>query len=120
MIRGYSVKRVWVEDFISATHRRKPGGEVHGHTWQIRVTWTYRGQCADALRRSLRRALEAFDHKLIPNELARGEDFAEYLGQMMNADRVDVWRACEGIGAEWVNDQLCKQDGDAPQSGGVA
>ena len=93
-----------VKHHISAAHRAKGGGPLHGHTWRISVTWVYTGQCAEDLKMGIILACRNLDHNTLPDELARGEDLAQHLGQKLDAHRVEVSREAEGFGAEWVRD----------------
>jgi hypothetical protein len=45
-----------------------------------------------------------FDHSILPDELAWGEDLAERIGLDMRAAAVDVSRPLEGIYAKWVRE----------------
>lgn len=91
-----------VKHHISAAHRRKGGGPIHGHTWRLLVSWEYTGQCAEELKMDIILACRPFDQDTLPDELARGEELAEYLGKKLGAVRVDIWRDAEGFGAVWT------------------
>ena len=92
-----------VSGTISAAHYSRDG-KLHGHTWQV-VVWYHVGdeKILDAEHRKqlLAEYLASFDHTLLPNELAWGEDLAEKIGIDLCAAAVDVSRPLEGIYAKW-------------------
>ena len=48
--------------------------------------------------------LSQFDHNVIGNEYAWGEDLAEKIGLDLRAAAVDVTRPLEGIYAKWIRE----------------
>lgn len=92
----------WVETHISAAHAPEDGGPLHGHTWKIRATWLYGGESAVDLKAKLERVCRELDHTLLPARLSRAESIAVYLGDLLRAKRIDVWREADGMGATWT------------------
>lgn len=90
----------WADTHICAAHMGD--GKLHGHTWKVRAYWTYEGQSAVWRQEQLKRVIGKFDHEMLPDELARAEDLAGYIGDLVDAVRVDVWRDPEGLGATWT------------------
>lgn len=99
-------KMTGVSGVISAAHYSREGN-LHGHTWQV-VAWfyAYGDVVVDAESRKHRLAdyLAQFDHKVLPGELAWGENLAERIGVDLHAVAVDVSRPLEGIYAKWMRD----------------
>ena len=91
-----------VSGVISAAHYSRDG-VLHGHTWQVVVWWQAYGYVISADRRKemLSEYLRKFDHSVLPEHLAWGEDLAEKIGLDLHAAAVDVRRPLEGIYARW-------------------
>ena len=86
---------------FSAAHHPPEGGEVHGHSYEV-VAWFEAGQDARVLQRMLAAAVDLFDHKLLPPELASGEAMAEHIGQSLaGCVEVEIRRPLERIYARW-------------------
>jgi 6-pyruvoyl-tetrahydropterin synthase len=99
-------KMTGVSGTISAAHYSRDG-KLHGHTWQVVVWYHASGGVvldADRRKRMLVDYLARFDHGVIPDEFAWGEDLAEKIGQDLRAAAVDVSRPLEGIFAKWIRD----------------
>ena len=99
------MKLTGVSATISAAHYSRDGN-LHGHTWQV-VVWFNHTPDLDAehLNHQVRAYVNAnFDHGLLPDELAWGEDLAERIGTDLHAIAVDVSRPLEGIFAKWVRE----------------
>lgn len=97
------MKLTGVSGVISAAHYSRDG-KLHGHTWQVVVWWLAESSTiisADTRKRLMAEYLERFDHKILPNELAWGEDLAEQIGLDLAAISVDVSRPLEGVYAKW-------------------
>jgi 6-pyruvoyl-tetrahydropterin synthase len=91
---------------ISAAHYSKDG-RLHGHTWQIVVWYHANGEVvldAGHRKRLLDQYLKRFDHNLLPDQLAWGEDLAEKIGLDLGVAAVDVSRPLEGIYAKWIRE----------------
>lgn len=100
------MKLTGVSGVISAAHYSRDG-ILHGHTWQVVVWWNANGYVilsADRRKRLLDNYLQKFDHSVLPEQLAWGEDLAERIGLDMRAAAVDVSRPLEGIYAKWVRE----------------
>lgn len=100
------MKLTGVSGVISAAHYSR-NGVLHGHTWQVVVWFHANGEVilsADRRKRMLVDYLQKFDHSILPDELAWGEDLAERIGLDMRAAAVDVSRPLEGIYAKWVRE----------------
>jgi 6-pyruvoyl-tetrahydropterin synthase len=100
------MKLTGVSGVISAAHYSRDG-VLHGHTWQVVAWWHANGDVilsADRRKRMLAEYLQKFDHSILPDELAWGEDLAERIGLDMRAAAVDVSRPLEGIYAKWVRE----------------
>ena len=91
----------WADTHISAAHRGDDD-VMHGHTWRVRAFWEYAGKSIVDLKLVLERVCRTLDHKVLPEHLRRAEDMAGYIGDLVDADRVDVWREVEGMGATWT------------------
>lgn len=91
----------WAETYICSAHKGDDG-VMHGHTWRVRAHWDYAGACVDDFKLKLKAAVAPLDHALLPDALRRAEDLAAYLGDLVGARRVDVWRDAEGMGATWT------------------
>lgn len=100
------MKLTGVSGVISAAHYSRDGN-LHGHTWQVVVWFHANGNTisdAESHKRSVAGYLVRFDHKVLPSELAWGEDLAEQIGLDCKAAAVDVSRPLEGIYAKWVRE----------------
>jgi hypothetical protein len=91
----------WAETYLCAAHKGDDG-VMHGHTWRVRAYWNYTGQSAVDTKAALVAACRWFDHGVLPDRLRRAEDLAAHLGLHMGAQRIDVWREPEGMGATWT------------------
>jgi 6-pyruvoyl-tetrahydropterin synthase len=100
-----------VTSHFSAAHYAPPlpgskaqRGEMHGHTWQVTAWFENEGK-ADArlFKCALEQVLKLWDHKVLPDELAWGEDIARAVGTLNNCVQVDVSRPMEGFHARWIN-----------------
>jgi 6-pyruvoyl-tetrahydropterin synthase len=99
-------KMTGVSGTISAAHYSRDG-RLHGHTWQVAVWHHANGDVildAEHRKRLLAQYLARFDHNVLPDELAWGEDLAEKIGQDLRAAIVEVSRPLEGIYAKWIRD----------------
>lgn len=93
------MKRTGVTAVISAAHYSK-SGVLHGHSYRV-TAWFSAGD-ADALRASLVAALAPFEHGVLPDALAWGENLAEHIGGLLpGCSGVDVARPLEGIESQW-------------------
>ena len=100
------MKMTGVSGVISAAHYSKDG-KLHGHTWQVTVWYHANGDVildAERRKRMLTDYLLQFDHSLIDDEYAWGEDLAEKIGLDLLAAAVDVTRPLEGIYAKWIRE----------------
>ena len=89
--------------WLAASHRDPTTGQLHGHTWEVTVWWPgkpYRD--ARVLQEKLRVILGAWDHTVLPDELASGEALAEALGRLIgDCSEVVFARPAERIYARW-------------------
>lgn len=100
------MKMTGVSGVISAAHYSRDG-KLHGHTWQVIVWHHANGDViidAERRKRMLSDYLSQFDHNVIGNEYAWGEDLAEKIGLDLRAAAVDVTRPLEGIYAKWIRE----------------
>lgn len=99
-------KMTGVSGVISAAHYSREG-RLHGHTWQV-VVWFHAAGAgtfdAEHKKKQLAQYLERFDHNVIEDQYAWGEDLAEKIGMDLRAAVVDVSRPLEGIFAKWIRD----------------
>lgn len=91
----------WAETHICAAHRGDDDA-LHGHTWMVRAHWTYAGKSIVDLKVILERVCRTLDHKVLPEHVRRAEDMAGYIGDLIGAVKVEVWRQAEGMGATWT------------------
>ena len=91
----------WAQAHISSAHADNRG-RIHGHTWAIRAYWPNDGESVLKKQENLYAMASDLDHCILPKHLTRAEEIAEYIGQKVNAIRVDVWREAEGVGACWT------------------
>lgn len=99
-------KMTGVSGIISAAHYSRDG-KLHGHTWQVVVWYHANGDVildAERKKQFLAQYLERYDHNVIDDALAWGEDLAEKIGIDLRAAVVDVSRPLEGIFAKWIRD----------------
>lgn len=101
-----SQKITGVGGVLSAAHRDKKTGALHGHTWEVTV-WVESGCSALDHQDCLQRILSKLDHTELPMQLAWGEDIAEFVAHEMakmgvSVVGVDVARSLERIYARWV------------------
>lgn len=99
-------KMTGVSGVISAAHYSRDG-KLHGHTWQV-VVWFHAAGVgtfdAEYKKKLLAQYLKRFDHNVIDDQYAWGEDLAEKIGMDLRAAAVDVSRPLEGIFAKWIRD----------------
>lgn len=94
------MKLTKVRAVLCAAHRDATG-QIHGHTWTIWACWPS-GDDALALQMDLTEALAPFDHGVLPDHLARGEDLAEAIGlALTGCISVAALRDPEGFAGEW-------------------
>jgi len=89
----------WAEHFICAAHR-SPLGVMHGHTWKVRAYWSHIIDAEDR-KAQLIAACETRCHTVLDGPEANAEGLAKMIAAELSADRVDVWREAEGLGATW-------------------
>jgi len=82
-----------------ASHRDPIRQELHGHSYEV-IAWFKAGPDALVLQAKLRMALEAFDHKTLPDELTRAEALAGALMHLLEAEGVEVNRPLERLYAK--------------------
>jgi len=86
--------------FCAAHHSRD--GVLHGHTWEV-TAWVDDGRDVVGLKRDLQAILSAYDHSVLPDELAWAESMAGNIaGLIPGCVRVDVERPSEGFFARWL------------------
>jgi hypothetical protein len=90
-------------DSISASHKDRLTGLVHGHTYFVKA-WH---ECPDGndavvLQNHLRTMCAAWDHTTLPDELARGEDWAIKIlrASPPTCVEVEIMRDGEGLYAK--------------------
>jgi len=89
----------WAQHFVCSAHRNKLG-VMHGHTWSVRATWSEIID-VEARKDALVIACAVRCHVVLDGRDASAEGLAESIGNELGADRVDVWREAEGLGAAW-------------------
>lgn len=80
---------------ISAAHCGRDG-VLHGHTWQI-TAWWEGGPDAIEKQHTLRNFLDAYDHSVLPRDVALGEALGRAVLTGVECCKVDVARPLEGI-----------------------
>jgi len=90
-------------DSISSAHRDRLTGEVHGHTYFVKA-WH---DCPDnndavVLQNHLKAMCAVWDHKMLPAELERGEDWAVAILRLSppSCVEVEILRDGEGLYAK--------------------
>lgn len=91
---------------LSAQHRDRLSGEVHGHTWAI-TAWVRAGGNALHLQDCLNKWACQYEGKCLPDRIAWGEDMAADVARFLRSEwweptKVFVGREKEGLFAEWV------------------
>lgn len=99
------MKMTGVGAVLSAAHRDRETGTLHGHTWEV-TAWVVAGRSALPHQDLLRIAISKLDHRELPTELAWGEDIAEWIADEMTLAgaavlMVEVNRPAERIYAKW-------------------
>lgn len=89
----------WAQHHICAAHR-SPTGVMHGHTWMVRATWSKIINVEDR-KAALVEACARRCHGVLTGTEGSAEGLAKSIGAELSADRVDVWREAEGLGAIW-------------------
>jgi len=98
------MKLTGVSGVVSAAHRSREGN-LHGHTWLVVAWWPFSEDIsAESRKAALIDYLSFFDHSLLADAVAWGEDLAERIGQDLVAVAVDVSRPLEGIYGRWSQD----------------
>lgn len=74
---------------------------MHGHTWTVRA-WFETPHRVDArcYKAALHNLLSAWDHTVLSDEMAWGEDIAAAVLALCNCVRVEVMRPTEGFYAD--------------------
>lgn len=80
---------------LSAAHYSRDG-KLHGHTWEI-VAWWSDAPCAISKQIELNDLLSKYDHEILPNNLAWGEDMAAWILGELDCRAVDISRSLERI-----------------------
>jgi 6-pyruvoyl-tetrahydropterin synthase len=94
--------RIGVSGHFSAAHRDQITGEIHGHTWHVLAKFeTPTRVDSICYRAALNAMLAAWDHTLLPDTLAWGEDIAAAVGKLANCVEVEVSRPAEGFYVWW-------------------
>jgi len=88
-----------VSGHFSAAHKGADGS-IHGHTWQV-MAWFETPTRCDAIchKAALDGLLGHWDHSILPDELAWGEDIARTVGKLVNCVEVIVSRPLDGLHA---------------------
>ena len=97
-----------VSAVFSAAHKSRDG-VLHGHTWQVTAWWR---DTPDAVQRQkdLQAYLSVFDHTLLADGVAWGEDLARAITHGMGCCKVEVSRPLEGIFAVVEADEIEGRD----------
>jgi 6-pyruvoyl-tetrahydropterin synthase len=88
--------------YLSASHRDRLTGGMHGHTWKF-TAWVNGDPPRDArvLKVRLETVLKAFDHTVLPDDLASAEALCRAIEQLLgDCTEVTAERA-EGFLARW-------------------
>lgn len=80
-----------VGGILSASHLDRLSGKTHGHSWEI-IAWHRCENDNDAvvLQNHLVNLLKAWDHTVLPPELARAEDIAAAVLKLSPPSCVEV------------------------------
>jgi hypothetical protein len=99
----------FVEGQFCGVHAEPYSKKKHGHDFWVKVTWKECGNFRN-FRKILDDELEEMDHSdlnfLLYNK-ATNEGIAEYLGNKLTAEEVEVWRFDKGrrFGAIWKKEK---------------
>ena len=79
------------------------GGETHGHSYEV-IAWFHNDTGADVrvFQAALNGLLKAWDHKMLPDNMATGEAIAQAVGTLAKVVEVEVRRPLERIYARWT------------------
>lgn len=92
-----------VSGTFCANHRDRETGEIHPHTWEVMAWFEHRHQVdARCDKAMLDNVLSAWDRKILPDELAWGEDIARAIGTLVSCVEVIVSRPRDGLHARWI------------------
>ena len=99
-IRGRTL--TGVKSYLSAAHRCRDNGTIHGHTWEI-IVWFNNQPRRDAriLKQQIEDVLSQWDHGILPDELAWAEDICLYISMIEDVVAVEISRPHEGLLARW-------------------
>lgn len=93
---------IGVSGHFSAAHRDQETGEIHGHTWHVLAKFEPPNRVdSRCYKAALNALLALWDHKILPDELAWGEDIARAVGTLANCVEVEISRPAEGFYAWW-------------------
>lgn len=98
----------WAETQIDSAHEPEHlPGELHGHTWFVRVARAVDPEqfipCVLSWHCYVEELTKAFDHRLLKKGEGLAEQLAAQFGQLAGAAEVEVWRSIRGgkVGATW-------------------
>lgn len=80
---------------LCAAHRSREG-IMHGHTWEIIAWWTGKPDAVEK-QKDLVSYLQFFDHSILADSVAWGEDLAARIAEDLGCDMVEVKRPLERI-----------------------
>lgn len=89
---------VGVSGHFSAAHKDTLTGDVHGHTWLVTAWFSQPGRSdARCHKAALDAVIALWDHKLLPDKMAWGEDIACAVATLANVVEVEISRPAEGL-----------------------
>lgn len=87
--------------FFSASHRDPVRAELHGHSYEVQVSWPS-GEDVTELQERVKAACAAFDHATLPDFVTRAEDLIPlFRGRLAGCVRIKITRPVERLSAEW-------------------
>lgn len=92
-----------VSGILCASHRDRLTGTLHGHTWRV-TAWVDGAIHRDGqnLQERLKGILRAWDHTVLPDELASGEAIVAAIAHLLgDCSEVLIERPLEGYAARW-------------------
>jgi hypothetical protein len=87
--------------YFSASHRDPVRQELHGHSYEVEVSWPA-GEDVTELQKRVKAACAGFDHTTLPDPITRAEDLIWLFRDILDGCiRIKISRPVERLSAEW-------------------